>query len=663
MGSKLRQFINILQQQSRSTVAKVLLIIGMFITICIVQVALVYVQGNIFDGVRTYVRGEGLWAKAQKDATFYLIQYSYNKNEVDYQRYLAATAVMQGDKQAREALLSLPINQRKAREGFIQGLNDDRDTESLIWFFRHFNRTHYMQQAVKIWGLADDKFSTMMSLASAMHQEINLSGGNAADLSQYREQIIKLSEELLSLEIEFSAVLSEGARWVKQITWLISLGVLLLFISIGVLASRQIIRNIAKSEKLLLISESRFNSLKDSDTIGIISWQLDGTIHDANDHFLNMLGFDREDLASGRVNWRSLTPPEFEARDQIAIAELIELGHCNQYEKQLISKTGAHVSVMLGASFLNSSTHEGVAYFMDLTSSKQAEDKLRLAATVFNASTDGIIITDPLLSIISINQAFTDITGLTEQDLHQDASRFINTGHPSEDAYQAMLNLIQQGEQWQGELIKETASGYLPLSVRINTVRNQDNRLTHFVIVITDISERKAEEEHLRHIAHHDALTNLPNRVLFHTKLEQAIVHAQRSDGIFAILFLDLDNFKPVNDEFGHDVGDKLLQEVAKRLTGNIRQIDTITRLGGDEFVILLEHLPNEESVPVLTQKITQAVTAPYIIHEHKLRIGVSIGSAIFPCHGTDAKTLINYADQAMYAVKKANKLMQSSQS
>ena len=663
MGSKLRQFINILQQQSRSTVAKVLLIIGMFITICIVQVALVYVQGNIFDGVRTYVRGEGLWAKAQKDATFYLIQYSYNKNEVDYQRYLAATAVMQGDKQAREALLSLPINQRKAREGFIQGLNDDRDTESLIWFFRHFNRTHYMQQAVKIWGLADDKFSTMMSLASAMHQEINLSGGNAADLSQYREQIIKLSEELLSLEIEFSAVLSEGARWVKRITWLISLGVLLLFISIGVLASRQIIRNIAKSEKLLLISESRFNSLKDSDTIGIISWQLDGTIHDANDHFLNMLGFDREDLASGRVNWRSLTPPEFEARDQIAIAELIELGHCNQYEKQLISKTGEHVSVMLGASFLNSSTHEGVAYFMDLTSSKQAEDKLRLAATVFNASTDGIIITDPLLSIISINQAFTDITGLTEQDLHQDASRFINTGHPSEDAYQAMLNLLQQGEQWQGELIKETASGYLPLSVRINTVRNQDNRLTHFVIVITDISERKAEEEHLRHIAHHDALTNLPNRVLFHTKLEQAIVHAQRSDGIFAILFLDLDNFKPVNDEFGHDVGDKLLQEVAKRLTGNIRQIDTITRLGGDEFVILLEHLPNEESVPVLTQKITQAVTAPYIIHERKLRIGVSIGSAIFPCHGTDAKTLINYADQAMYAVKKANKLMQSSQS
>uniref|UniRef100_Q0HZ71 Diguanylate cyclase with PAS/PAC sensor n=1 Tax=Shewanella sp. (strain MR-7) TaxID=60481 RepID=Q0HZ71_SHESR len=659
MSSKLRRFIDILRQQSRSTVAKVLLIISMFITICIALVALVYIQGNIFDGVRTYVRGEGLWAKAQKDATFYLIQYSYNKNEVDYQRFLAATAVMQGDKQAREALLSSPINELKAKEGFIQGLNDERDTESLIWFFRHFNRTHYMQQAIKVWALADDKFSTIMSLANDMHSDITRSGNEAENLSEYRQQIIKLSEELLGLEIEFSSILSEAARWVKRVTWFISLGALLLFISIGVFASRQIIRNIAKSEKLLLISESRFNSLKNSDTIGIISWQIDGTIHDANDHFLNMLGFDREDLNSGLINWRALTPSEFEARDKMAIAELLEFGHCNQYEKQLVSKAGTHIPVMLGASFLNSSTQEGVAYFMDLTSSKQAEDKLRLAATVFNASTDGIIITDPLLNIISINQAFTDITDLTEQNLHQDASRFINTGHQSEDAYQAMCNLLQQGEQWQGELIKETASGYLTLSVRINTVHNEHNQLTHLVIVITDISERKAEEEHLRHIAHHDALTNLPNRVLFHTKLEQAIVHAQRSDGIFAILFLDLDNFKPVNDEYGHDVGDKLLQEVAKRLMGSIRQIDTITRLGGDEFVILLEHLPNEESVPALIHKITLALTSPYTIHEQVLRIGVSIGAAIYPCHGTDAKSLINSADQAMYAVKKANKQLQ----
>lgn len=514
-----------------------------------------------------------------------------------------------------------------------------------------------MRQAIQLWGLADQRFEFVMQLAENMRIEINQLGGRPEILAQYRQQLIDVNEELLSLEIEFSAVLSEGARWVKQMTWLISLGALLLFISIGIFASRQIIRNIVKSERQLLISESRFTSLKNSDTIGIISWQLDGTLHDANDHFLKMLNFDRADLTSGLINWRSITPPEYETRDAIAIAELEQFGHCQQYEKQLISKSGALVPVMLAASFLNGSKCEGVAYFMDLTTSKQAEDKLRLAATVFNASTDGIMITDPLLSIISINQAFTHITGFTQQDLHGDANHFLNDGHNSDDARQAMLNLLQQGEQWQGELLKQVKSGdLLPLSVRINTVRNEHDRLTHFVIVITDIAERKAEEEYLRHIAHHDALTNLPNRVLFHTKLEQAIVHAQRSDDIFAILFLDLDNFKPVNDQFGHDVGDKLLQEVAKRLSSGIRQMDTITRLGGDEFVILLEHLANTHRIGQLIPQISQAICAPYTINGHQIHIGVSVGLAIYPENGTDAKSLINHADQAMYSMKKTNK-------
>lgn len=658
MGTQFARTLAILRQRTRSTAAKVLLIIGMFVGVCIVLVNLVYLQGNIFDGVRTYVRGEGLWAKAQKDAIFYLTHYSYDKDEVDYHRYLAATSVILGDNQARQALLSVPVDEQAAKLGFMQGLNHEQDTESLIWFFRHFHSTPHMQKAIQLWSLADERFESVMRLAENIHNEINQFGGRPEILAQYRQQLIEANGELLHLEIAFSEILSEGARWVKQMTWLISLGALLLFIGIVIFASRHIINNIAKSEQLLLMSESRFSSLKNSNTIGIISWRLDGTIQDANDHFLKMLNFDRADLASGLINWRSLTPPECEARDAIAITELVQYGHCQQYEKQLISKDGALIPVMLGASFLNGSDQEGVAYFMDLSASKQAEDKLRLAATVFNASTDGIIITDPKLSIISINQAFTDITGFTQQNLQGDAARFINTGHETEDAYQAMLNLLQQGEQWQGEILKETPLGdKLSLSLRINTVRNDQDLLTHFVIVITDISERKAEEEYLRHIAHHDALTNLPNRVLFYAKLEQAIVHVQRTKGIFAVLFLDLDNFKPINDQFGHDVGDKLLQQVAKRLSSAIRQIDTITRLGGDEFVILLEHLPNAENVQILQEKIVHAVTKPYTIDGHLIHIGASIGSAVYPDNGTDAKSLINHADQAMYSMKKTNKM------
>lgn len=646
-----------LKRQPKSTVAKVVLIISMFVGICVVMGGLVYLQGNIFDGVRTYVRGEGLWAKSQKDAVLYLTHYSYNQKDRDFQRYLKAITVMQGDYQARQAMLATPIDMASAKAGFIQGLNDERDTDALIWFFKHFKNTPYMKQAVSLWIQAEAQMQHVNQLANDMKAEINQHGGRSAVLEQYREQLISLNETLLSLEIEFSAVLSEGARWVKRISWLVSLCTLLLFIGIGIFASRQIVRNIAKSEQLLLISESRFNSLKDSDTLGIVSWKVNGAITEANDHFLAMLGFDQDDLVQGRINWRTLTPKEFHEQDLNALAELTSQGRCQQFEKLLYTKQGTLIPVMIGANLLNGSRHEGVAYIMDLSASKQAEDKLRLAATVFNASTDGILITDPELKIISINDAFTDIIGFNQADFNGDAMQFLQTGHQNDEALQAMSNILSQGEQWQGELLKSTKNGtLLPLSVRINTVSNQQNALTHFVIVVTDIAERKAEEEYLRHIAHHDALTNLPNRVLFHAKLEQAVVHAQRSNGIFAVLFFDLDNFKPVNDQYGHEVGDKLLQEVAERLGSRIRQMDTITRMGGDEFVVLLENLPNAAILPQLTHKIVQAVCAPCYIQGHHINIGVSVGEAIYPQDGVDAKSLINYADQKMYQMKKRSK-------
>lgn len=649
--------LQLLKRQPKSTVAKVMLIISMFVGICIVMGGLVYLQGNIFDGVRTYVRGEGLWAKSQKDAVLYLTHYSYNHKDRDFQRYLEATTVMQGDYQARQAMLATPIDMAGAKAGFIQGLNDERDTEALIWFFKHFKNTPYMKQAISLWIQAEAQMQQVDQLANDMKGEITHYGARAEVLEQYREQLINLNEKLLSLEIEFSAVLSEGARWVKRVSWLVSLCTLLLFIGVGIFASRQIVRNIAKSEQLLLSSESRFNSLKDSDTIGIVSWKVDGVITDANDHFLAMIGFDNDDLVQGRINWRDLTPQEFHEQDLKILTDLTTQGHCQQFEKLLYTKQGTLIPVMIGANLLNGSHHEGIAYIMDLSANKQAEDKLRLAATVFNASTDGILITDPELKIISINDAFTEIVGFNQADLHCDAMSFLQTGHKNDETLQAMKNILSQGQQWQGELLKTTKDGGLiPLNVRINTVSNQQNVLTHFVIVLTDIAERKAEEDYLRHIAHHDALTNLPNRVLFHTKLEQAIVHAQRANNIFAVLFFDLDNFKPVNDQYGHDVGDKLLQEVAQRLGSRIRQTDTITRMGGDEFVMLLENLPNAAILPQLIHKIMQAVCAPCYIKGHHIDIGISVGEAVYPQDGLDAKSLINHADQKMYQMKKRSK-------
>lgn len=218
-----------------------------------------------------------------------------------------------------------------------------------------------------------------------------------------------------------------------------------------------------------------------------------------------------------------------------------------------------------------------------------------------------------------------------------------------------MWESLNKTGQWQGDIIDRMKNGDLiPMRVSINQVKNTDNKITHYVAIMSDISERKAKEEHLRHIAHHDPLTGLANRVLFNDRLEQAIKLAARNNKKFAVLFLDLDKFKPVNDLFGHKVGDKLLQKVADRLTRSVRETDTVTRLGGDEFVMLIDNITDQEMVEKLLNLIIDATGKPYSVDDHKIEIGVSAGLSIYPDHGTDAKTLLHHADIAMYETKES---------
>lgn len=428
---------------------------------------------------------------------------------------------------------------------------------------------------------------------------------------------------------------------------------LIVFIGLGLLVSRQIIKSITASERELMISESRFRSLKESNTIGIISWRMDGTIEEANDQFLATIGYDRSDFLTGTVNWRDITPPEFQARDQQAINELLTRGHCEPFEKALIHKQGYLVPIYIGAAMLAGSRTQGVAYVMDLSERKKAEQQLKLAATVFACSSDGILITDAAARIVSVNQALCKMTGYAENELLGQLPSILQSGYTSDEEYKKMWKALNTTGQWQGDIIDRMKNGGLiPMRASINQVKNADGQLTNYVAILSDISERKAEEEHLRHIAHHDPLTGLANRVLFNDRLEQAIKAATRNQSKFAVLFLDLDKFKPVNDVFGHKIGDKLLQSVADRLTGSVRETDTVTRLGGDEFVILLENVASLEMVEKLLNQITDAVCAPYRIDRLNITIGASAGISLYPEHGTDAKTLLHHADVTMYEAK-----------
>lgn len=644
-----------------SSRGRVISIIFLFSFIALLLQGVIYLQGNIFDGVRSYVRGEGLWAKAQKDAVLYLYQYSYSHSEQDYQAYLEAIKANIGDKNARLALSSQTPNIDKARIGFLQGNNSPEDIDSMIWFYLNFQRISYLRKAIGIWREADAKISLLNTTAEELHYEIEVGGNHPARIDVLRNKLQKLNLELLSLENSFSQVLGEGARWVKKTTWVISISILVIFISLGIFISSQIIKGLSRSERQLMASESRFRSLRDSNTIGIVTWNVNGVIEEANDSFLDMLGYRHSDLASGEINWRKLTPNSYARRDERAIGEIQEYGRCEPYEKVFLHKDGSPIPVYLGASSLGTDSQQGIAFVMDLSDRKKSEEQTRLAATVFASSNDGIMITDRYLKIVSTNQALCNMTGYSQEELIGQKPAILKSGQTRSNQYRAIRTSLRSSGHWQGDIVDRHKNGtLLPIRISISSVKNNEQRITHYVATLSDISERKAREDHLRQLAHFDSLTGLPNRALLYDRIEQLLKQPEQSENRFALLFFDLDNFKPVNDQHGHLIGDKLLQEVAHRLSNSIRGIDMVTRLGGDEFIVLLENVSDKQVVIAIREKIIASVCRPCNIDGNDVNLSVSVGTSVYPEDGLDAESLLHHADIAMYGMKESRQPTQT---
>ncbi len=284
---------------------------------------------------------------------------------------------------------------------------------------------------------------------------------------------------------------------------------------------------------------------------------------------------------------------------------------------------------------------------------RKTESILRQSATVFESASEGVVITDVDANIIAVNKAFTDITGFAEKEVLGKNASFLKSGRHDLEFYKAMWSsLLQQGE-WKGEISGRRKNGEIfPKWQTINAVRDDEGSLTHYVSIFLDISQMKESEEKLQYLAHHDALTGLPNRLLLNARLEHSLQQASRKSTNVAVLFLDLDHFKKVNDSLGHAVGDHLLQLVAKRLLSSIREEDTIARLGGDELAIVLGSLDDVRYAATAAQKILDELAKPFEIDGRELFVSASIGISTYPENGRDTITLLKNADAAMYMAK-----------
>ena len=288
---------------------------------------------------------------------------------------------------------------------------------------------------------------------------------------------------------------------------------------------------------------------------------------------------------------------------------------------------------------------------------KEAEGKLRQSANVFMHCQEGIMITDNNQVIIDVNPSFVAITGYTLDEARGQTPSLLRSGKQGPDFYKEMNRDLAKTGLWRGEVWNRKKSGEIyPELLSISCIYDDDGSVSQYVAVFSDITYLKTHELELDHVANHDILTGLPNRRLLSDRLDQAMLLAKRNDKPLAVCYLDLDNFKPINDTFGHAVGDALLVEVTQRLKHILRGNDTLARLGGDEFVLLLSDLTQFHEIELVLSRVLNTVNEPIDIEGHVLGVSVSIGVTLYPNDDVDADTLLRHADQAMYWVKEEGK-------
>jgi two-component system CheB/CheR fusion protein len=306
-------------------------------------------------------------------------------------------------------------------------------------------------------------------------------------------------------------------------------------------------------------------------------------------------------------------------------------------------------------------TEDGVVYSIctqsvDITDHKHAQDQLRLAARVFDRAGEGIVVTDSKQVILTVNEAFTQVTGFAAEEVIGKTPALLASGRHNEDFYLDMWSRLQSQGWWQGEIWNRRKNGEIyPEWLTVNSVKDSEGKVVNYVGIFSDITIVKESQRRVEFLATHDELTSLPNRALFLDRVRQAVARSIRTEATFAVLFIDLDNFKVVNDSLGHAAGDELLMEIARRMRECIRGSDTVARFGGDEFALLLEDASVEDA-EMTARRIAETMQRPHLIGRQTVYPSASVGICLYPNDGRDAETLLKNADSAMYQAKDGGK-------
>ena len=403
--------------------------------------------------------------------------------------------------------------------------------------------------------------------------------------------------------------------------------------------------------------KARIKAIIDSSQDALIRMNCKGEIIEWNTQAEHVLGWRCHEIL-GKKLFSVIIPSHFQKQyfDEI-----------NQHEQTILNTTHEimakhHDNYEFPIEFTLTSINvddqcEYNAFIRDISERKQAEAKLHLAAQVFVTTREGIMITDNKHLIIEVNNAFCDITGYDRQDIIGHNPSILRSSQQPPMFYKTMWKTLNTQGFWRGEVWNRKKNGELYAELlSISVIKDKQGNIVNCIGLFSDITSQKQQQDKLNLMAYYDVLTKLPNRALFADRFNQAIAHSKRSNTILGICFLDLDSFKPINDDFGHDIGDIMLVEVAGRIKACIREEDTVSRQGGDEFTILLGNLHSIEQCKQTLERIRNSLARPFIINKSAHKITASIGVTLYPSDNNELEILLKHADNAMYQAKLAGK-------
>ena len=618
---------------------KLLAVAFIFIGITAISVAMTFAAIRVQSAVRSYVAGEGQWSKAQRDAAFLLYRYGQTGNPEYLHRFEETLTVPLGDRVARLELEKPDFDREIAAQGFLEGGNHPADVPSLIWLYRCCSGLPQMQRVVDYWVQGDEHILRFKALAQSLRAEIEANWPSAIRISELLTEVEAVNDSVHPLEAGFTETLGETARWVSSLLMVFTTSIIILLVALGTYLSLRIVRSIRSSEE-------QYRTLMHSASDGLIVVDRgDGLVLEINECAERMIGRPAADLIG--VPYDSLFKGP----------SVNLLPGSEQTGAQLSALRTVHdealaVEVNCSATPWNGRAAQ-LAILRDVSERIKTERLLRIATNAMANMTEAVVITDDRFRVVSVNSAFTAITGYAEAEVVGEVPGYLNFRASDTRKLRHIVRALQQRGRWQGELqnVRKNGEAY-PLMLSLASVPEQDGKVAHYVGIFNDNSAFRDYESRLKHLANHDTLTGLPNRSAFQEAGAQAIARAQFNGSRLALLFVDLDGFKAVNDTYGHAAGDAVLRAISERVRRCLRASDAVARVGGDEFNVLLDDVGDDKDVARLARALLATVSEPVEFHGQSIALSASIGISFYPEDATEVDALVTHADMAMYEAK-----------